>query len=114
MKTLKQSVNAWGEAGFKEVLKEELQRLGVSDLPLQQGITSGSYVVDKPFRVMVIDCTDAGTHIRAKVGIFYAGIIAGCNCSDDPTPVDETTEYCEVEILIDKTSGEFSASLAPG
>jgi hypothetical protein len=114
MKALKESVNAWEEAGFKEVLREELQRLGVSDLPLQQGITSGSYVVDKPFRAMVIDWADAGTHIRVKAGIFYAGIIAGCNCSDDPTPVDETTEYCEVEILIDKTSGEFSASLAPG
>lgn len=111
MKTLKESLNAWGEAGFKEVLREELQNLGVSDLPLQQGITVGSYVVDKPFKAMVMDCAETDTHIRAKAGIFYAGIIAGCNCSDDPTPVDETTEYCELEILIDKESGEFTASL---
>ena len=113
MKKLEESLKAWGDESFKEVLKQELQGLGITDLPLQQGITSGSYVVDKPFKVMVIESAEADNHIRARVGIFYAGIIAGCNCSDDPTPVDETTEYCEVEILIDKTTGEFTASLQP-
>jgi len=48
-----------------------------------------------------------------KAGIFYKSIIAGCSCSDDPSPIDEVDEHCEVMIEIDKRSAEATITLLP-
>jgi hypothetical protein len=45
------------------------------------------------------------------VGIFYAGIITGCNCADDPTPVEAQKKYCEIHLTIDRTNA--AANIAP-
>ncbi len=44
--------------------------------------------------------------IRATAGIFYAGIIPGCSCADDPSPAHEYAEYCEVRLEIDRLTAE--------
>ena len=49
--------------------------------------------------------------IRVKAGLAYNGIIAGCSCSDDPTPIDETNEYCEVLFSINKETAETTVEL---
>jgi len=46
-----------------------------------------------------------------KAGLLYAGIIAGCSCADDPTPIDEVTEYCVVRFDIDKATAETKVTL---
>ena len=37
-----------------------------------------------------------------KLGVFYKGIVTGCSCADDPTPNNESNEYCVVQLLLDK------------
>lgn len=101
---LAKSVNAWGTPDFTVILKQEVAQLGVDQLPLQQGLTTGNYVSDTPITVMVHSVTEVGNTIRVKVGIFYQGIIGGCSCKDDPTPGSDINEYCEVQLDIDKTS----------
>ena len=38
-------------------------------------------------------------------------MIAGCSCTDDPSPTDVTTEYCEVLFEVDRVTGEGSVAL---
>lgn len=108
---LPQSVRAWNSSRFKDVLKQEIEQLGSRQLPLQQGVSTTSYALDGPFQVMVISVTDASGFIEAKLGVFFSGIIAGCSCADDPTPVEPQNEYCEMRLSIDKTTGQAAVTL---
>jgi hypothetical protein len=112
MLQLTQTLKAWGTPACKDTLKAEFEALDAGQLPLQQGLAQSSYVSDDPFRVMIISLGERDGTLLAKLGIFYSGIIAGCNCADDPTPVDTNPEYCVIEIGIDKGNGEATLSLA--
>jgi hypothetical protein len=102
---LPKSLNAWATPAFNATLKQELEQLDACQLPLQQGLSRSSYATDSPHTVVVLGATEEAGFVRAKVGIFYGGIIAGCSCADDPTPVEEENEYCELRVEIDKATG---------
>ena len=104
--SLPDSAAAWGSTEFNETLKRELGRTEAASLPLQQALARSSYVSQSPHTAVVLGATEQGGTIHAKVGIFYTGIIAGCSCADDPTPMDEENEYCELLLEIDKSGGE--------
>jgi hypothetical protein len=107
------ALDAWGTPDFNDILKREIEQLTIEQLPLQQGLSSSSHVLDDSLRAMIISVADEGNLIRAKAGIFYAGITAGCSCADDPAPVTEQSEYCEVRVDIDKaTAGTTVVLLA--
>jgi hypothetical protein len=108
---LTNAITAWGSPGFEEILKREIEQLSLAQLPLQQGLSGSSHALDKDISVLILHTAADDTHIRVKAGIFYKGIIAGCSCADDPTPVNENTEYCEVQFAIDKTSGNTRVTL---
>ncbi|WP_303903218.1 hypothetical protein [Thiohalomonas denitrificans] len=108
---LPQVVAAWGTSDFTGTLKLELEQLDPDALLLQQGLSHGSYVSGDQFEVMILGISDSPGIIRARVGIHYSSIIAGCSCADDPTPVDELSEYCEVEIELDKATAEVQVKL---
>ncbi len=108
---LSQSVNAWGTPAFNEQFKQEVEQLPAEQLPLQQGLSLSSYVSADPFKVMVISEADDEAAIHVKAGIFFTGIIAGCSCSDDPSPTDVQPEYCDMQFHIDKTTAEVTVEL---
>lgn len=105
------SVQAWGKPEFETVLKKELKQLDPDLLPLQQGMSQSSYVTRGAIDVVVLNSTEDANSIRVKAGIFYSGVIAGSCCADDPTPVEEQTEYCEVQLMLNKDTGETTVSL---
>jgi hypothetical protein len=109
---LPQSLKAWGAPGFRDVLKQEVERLDAALLPLQQGLSRSSYVTERPFQAMILGVDEAASSIRVRAGIFYTGVIAGCSCADDPSPVDELNEYCEVLLVIDRHTSETAVSLS--
>ena len=111
MLTMTGALAAWASADFKAVLKQEIESLGVAQLPLQQGLSRSSYVLDKPIEALIIAVSEDAGLIHVKAGIFYTGIIAGCSCADDPTPVDENAEYCVVALAIDKTTAATTVTL---
>lgn len=86
--------------------------MDVDQLPLQQGLSASSYALDHDLRAVMLKVTHEGDVIQVKAGIFYTGVISGCNCADDPTPVDEQPEYCEVQIDINVSTAETYISLA--
>ena len=97
--------------GFRDSLKAEIEGLDARQLPLQEGLTSGSYTLDHPHTAMILGISEQDGNIRARVGIFYASVIAGCSCADDPTPVDEQSEYCEVQVDIDRNTADTVITL---
>jgi len=108
---LTKSLGAWGTPEFRETLKREIEGMGAGHLPLQQGLSAGSYALDHGLQAMILGVSEGQTTIQVHAGIFYSGIIAGCSCADDPTPVDEHSEYCEVQLDIDKATGETAVAL---
>ena len=108
---LPKSLAAWGTPEFNTVLKHELEHLPPDALPLQAGLSASSYVIDRAITAMVIDAHAHAGGVRAKVGIFYSGILGGCACADDPTPVNENSEYCVVQLDIDPSTAETIATL---
>ena len=109
---LHNAIKAWGTTEFNDVLKMEIEAMDATNLPLQQGLTVSNYALDNKISAMILSVSDNSNFIHAKVGIFYTGIIAGCNCADDPSPVDENNEYCEVQLVINKTTAESTIKLA--
>ena len=102
---LPRTASAWGGPDFEAVLKAELAAVGAVTLPLQGGLRRGSVVVEAPVEVMPISAAERDGFLRLRVGIFYAGILAGCGCADDPTPVEAEPEFCELVVELDPASG---------
>lgn len=103
---LELALTAYGTDGFKEAFKQDIQNQPHTELPLQQGLTHSSYVSDEPFHAIVLSAEDVGDVIRVRTQIMYTGIIAGCACSDDPTPQDLMTESCVLVLDINKDSAQ--------
>ena len=80
-------------------------------LPLQQGLTQSSYVSDSGFSIVILNSFDTAGVIQVKTGVFYSGVIAGSCWSDDPTPLNEQTEYCEMQVEISKSTAEAKITL---
>ena len=112
MLRLNDSLHAWGTPEFETVLKQELVRQA-DLLPLQQGLSHSSSVAETPITVMIHSVADAGNAISVNAGIFYQGLVGGCNCADDPTPGNENSEYCAVSLAIDKASAIATVTLLP-
>ena len=108
---LPDSLRAFGTPDFESVLKQELAQ-HASALPLQQSLVHSNYVVDGSISVMVHRVSATDETITVKVGIFYQGVLGGCSCADDPAPASENSEYCEVELLIDRVTGDVAVSSA--
>jgi len=108
---LTKSLQAWHSDTFKNVLKKELCSINSDLLPLQQGLTQSSYAIGKNLSASVLRVESDNNYIIVKAGLFYTGVIAGCNCADDPTPIDEINEYCDVLLRINKKTAETTVIL---
>lgn len=108
---LTRALNAWGTPDFEGILKDEIAQMDVEQLPLQQGLSTGSQVIDGNRQAMIIGVSETVGVIRVKAGIFYSGILGGCSCADDPTPVNEENEYCVVQLDINKQTAETTVAL---
>jgi hypothetical protein len=104
-------LNAWCTPAFEETFKNTITQMDAALLPLQQGLSQSSYTDGANRSVMILNTSDEAVSIRVKAGIFYTGIIPGCSCADDPTPMSEIAEYSEVQFDIDKITAETTITL---
>lgn len=111
MLILDRSLQAWGSDHFNTVFDDELRTLDAAHLPLQQGLSQSSYASADKLSARVLSAMVEDQYLVVKAGLMYTGIIAGCSCADDPTPLDEVTEYCEALFRIDCQTGETRVSL---
>lgn len=105
------SLQAWNSRDFNAVLKKEIGSISANHLPLQQGLSYSSYAIADNVSARIINVESNDEFILAKAGLFYTGVIAGCNCDEDPSPVDEINEYCEVLFSINKQTAKATVSL---
>jgi hypothetical protein len=110
---IEQGIERLANARFNTVLKAEIEHLDADLLPLQEGLSQSSHAMADQLSAMILAVADEPDCLRVKAGLFYTGIIAGCGCADDPTPVDEINEYCVVRFDIDKTTAETKVTLLP-
>jgi hypothetical protein len=110
MLTLEKSAAAWGTDHFEHVLKAEIAA-HTAALPLQQALARGSAVADAPVTILLHRTEDAGRTFRVRAGVFYESLVGGCSCTDDPTPASTYTEYCEIEVDVEKTGGAATVRL---
>ncbi len=108
---LPHSLSLWNTPEFSSAIKREIEQLDTALLPLQQGLATSSHVADGKITVLVLSIAEDPHVIRVTAGILYAGIIAGCSCADDPTPLSEQNEYCEVLLEISRRTAETRISL---
>jgi hypothetical protein len=95
---------------FEAVFKLALKSLSIEQLQLQQAVKSGSTVLSEGITVMVISRQQTEQFLQVKAGIFFRSMIAGCNCADDPSPVETLEEYTEALISVNKKDASFSIS----
>ncbi len=99
-----QALAAWGTDAFNDTVKRELAAIDHELLPLQQLLRYGSNVADQPtFMILGSSADSEAIHIRT--GVFFRSVLAGCSCSDDPTPTDTHEEYGELEVQVDRGTG---------
>jgi hypothetical protein len=108
---LTQSLLAWNTDTFNNILKKELCSINSDLLPLQQGLTQSSYAIGKNLSATILKVESDNNYIMVKAGLFYTGIISGCSCADDPTPIDEINEHCDVLLRINKKTAETTVTL---
>ena len=111
MLKLSKALQARHSKDFNIILKKEIQDIDPNLLPLQQGLSLSSYVGKTPFSTVILNIQEETNCINIKAGIFYTGIIAGCSCSDDPSPTDEQNEYCELLFSINKDTANTEVKL---
>jgi len=103
MLRLTESLRRQGSEAFRDTLKDELESLANGSLPLDKGCSRGGYADDREMAVTILDVTQGDRFIRARVGVFFSEVVAGCSCGDDPLT---ESAYCEMEVAIDKESAE--------
>lgn len=105
------TLSAWKTDDFEQTFKKELAEVSHDQLPLQKALSLSSYVSEDKVSPILIRASETGTQLLIKAGVFYTGIIAGCSCADDPTPLDTQNEYCEILLDIDLATAEASVQL---
>ena len=93
---LYKTLEAYKSDDFRQIAKTEIEAIDMKALPLQSALQQSSTVSNSDFTVMILDAHIDADFLFVKTGILFNGIIAGCNCADDPTPMNENNEFCEV------------------
>jgi len=106
MHDLQRSLKAFGSPDFAAVLREELAAFGPDALGLQQALSAGNTALSDGIGIMILHHLETSDTLQVRAGVFFTSVLGGCACADDPTPENENAEYCEIEITIDRRTGE--------
>jgi hypothetical protein len=116
---LPETLAAWGHPEFAATFKRELaackdaahQDAAPLQATLQAALRQGSYVDASPLEVMLLHTEADADTLQIKAVLFFASVIAGCSCADDPSPVDVLIEHAEVQVRINRHTGQADVTL---
>ena len=101
---LPQTRAAWHEqpagALWPARLKREICALPVTALPLQAALQYGDRAIGQPRSMLLLDHQVTAGELQLRVGVFFASVVSGCHCSDDPGPPETATEYAELRLRL--------------
>jgi len=104
-------MGSWHTSKFSDTLKKEIAQLDSGRLPLQQALTYGNFANSDKLDITILSTAESITDIHITVGIFFTSLLYCCQCSDYPTPMNEYNEYCELMLIINKTTSNTSITL---
>ena len=96
----------WHGPMFGDWLQNEVKKLDEDQLLLQQSLKYGSHATAKGMKLIFLSVKDDADFVYARTGIFYNSFIPGCQCDDDPSPMNVESEYCERKFTINKLTAE--------
>lgn len=99
---LDSALRAWNTDDFAAALKSDILALGAGVLPLQEAAAGGS-IDEGDIDITLLGSRDSAAEIHATVGVFFAEVIGGCSCGDEPAA---SNAYCELQVIIHKVSGQ--------
>lgn len=102
------SVSAWGSETYLSELKTELESIPINDYPLQAVSQLTGYVDESAYEISILHSHANQSQIEHRIGLFYAELLSGCNCHDDPVAIPA---YCEFQLTIQKVDGQASLTL---
>ena len=108
MSTFSLLLQCQNKSELQAAFKQAAQFLDAEQLNLQQVVSQGSMALNEDIEVMLLATEQNDQQLIIKAGIFYRSLIAGCNCADDPSPVDTLQEYCEARFIIDRQDGSYA------
>ncbi len=88
---------------FENCLVSAIKALPPGALPLQACCDQGGLADDREISVSLLDMQHGRERIVARVGVFFAEVVGGCNCHDDPL---EANRYCVLEVVIARPHGD--------
>jgi len=112
MAIFSEALTGWQTPMFADCLISDIEQLDADQLQLQKALTHGNYADADDLSVILLSTKSDREEIHVKVGVFYVSIIAGCECSGDPTPSSKRNEYCELNIDISKITAEAQIVLS--
>ncbi len=98
-------------AELANVFSQEIAAGSTDDLPLQQGMAHGNVADGETLSAMVIRSEIEPRHVRIHAGLFFSSVVAGCACTNDPTPMHTEPEYCEAVFEIERDDGGTTVRL---
>lgn len=104
------ALRAWNTQDFARTLTRRIEALGAELQPLERAAPHGGRIDPGSLKAALLAASEDASALHARVGVFFTEVLAGCSCGDGPTPIDA---YCELQVRIDKASGEASFSLPP-
>ncbi len=103
----------WGGEDFTQQLEKAIQSLDVETLPLASCCQHSGVVDFDTIKPIILNSKETQTNIQVKLGVFFAEILSGCACSDDPSQAQALeNNYCELVLSIDKTTAQVSLTNA--
>ena len=97
-----------GSPAFPGALKTTLLGLPPGSLPLHAAVSQGGQVDDSDLDATVLDVTDDGAGIHARIGVFFSEVVGNCACGDEPFPAPA---YCVLQTSIDTATGRATFSV---
>jgi hypothetical protein len=98
-----------GLADLATLLRSTLQDLPADALPAALCCDRGGVIANDGWSFNVLDARHHAGRIEARVEFFFAEVVGGCSCHDDPVVHDE---YRTLGLTIDCSNGALG--WAPG
>jgi len=105
------ALTEWKTPMFSDAFQTEIEKLDVDQLLLQQALQNGSHASREAMKIIILSSTEDDASIYVNIGVFYSSLIPGCQCDDDPSPMNVENEYCELAFVINKLTAETKIAL---
>ncbi len=97
---------AWGTPGFEAAFRKETAAIDPALLPLQQALARSSVALpEEGVEFVLLGARERKGVLEIHTALFFHGLVAGCSCADDPTPVEPVPEHCELKLEVRRPDG---------